>query len=111
MKIATYSGLSESVQKPKWADVVIKVPSSTDFKSILASITHLDDDVLILKNTCDIIDEDAVRRFFSSFKVFTKVKNGNDVVGYFVPREAMYDIMRYGDVDTKLSVTHYAIKC
>lgn len=104
MKIVTYTGMFNKSQKPKWADMVFALPS-VDLKTALVSITHMNDDVLLLRNDVQVLNKDDVVRFFRSFKTSAVVKYGNQIIGYYMTRN---------DTSSRttptLVVTHHALK-
>ncbi|AOS58398.1 SIFV.gp47-like protein [Sulfolobus islandicus filamentous virus 2] len=100
MKIVTYVNTSNKNVKIKWADMIFTIPQ-VDLKTALVTVAHIDDDVLLLRNNVNVINKDAIVRFFKSFKTSAVVKYGNEVIGYYLTR---------ADKTPTLTVTHYALK-
>jgi len=102
MKLVTFITPNNKVQPPSWADLVLKVYID-DIRVALLSVFGYSEDVLILRNDVKMTDKGVVVRFFSSFKSSAVIKYGNREIGYFLS-------VRDKNMDSRLVITHYALK-
>ena len=102
MKIITFVKPGEKTPPPPWADLVLKL-NVNSVREALPSVLGYPYDVLLLRNDVKVVDKDAVVRFFLSFKSSAVVKYGDKEIGYFLSS-------RDKDMNSRLVVTHYALK-
>ena len=102
MKIATVIKPNEKRPHPPWADLILKL-NVTNIREALPSVLGHPGSVLLLRNDVKITDKDAVMQFFSSFKSSAVVKYFNQEIGYFLSAHDK-------NMDSRLIVTHYALK-
>ena len=101
-KIVTVVKTNEKRSHPPWADLVLKF-NVTNIREVLSSVLGHPDNILLLRNDVKITNKDAVVQFFNSFKSSAIIKYGNQEIGYFL---SAYD----KNIDSKLYITHYALK-
>jgi len=102
VKLVTFIKPGEKVQPPSWADLVLRLYID-NIHSALLSVFGVPEDVLVLRNDVKVTDKNAVVRFFRSFKSSAVIKYGNQEIGYFLSA-------RDKDMNSRLVVTHYALK-
>ena len=102
MKLVTFVKPGEKTQPPSWADLVLRLYIN-DIRGALLSVFGVPEDVLVLRNDVKVVNKDAVVRFFRSFKSSAVVKYGNQEIGYFLS-------VRDKDMNSRLVITHYALK-
>jgi len=102
MKLVTFIKPDVKIQPPPWADLVLKL-NVNSVREALPSVLGYPDDVLLLRRDVKVIDKVAVVKFFSSFKSSVVVKYGNQEIGYFLSAHDK-------NMDSRLIVTHYALK-
>jgi len=102
MRLVTFVKPNNKTPPPSWADLVLKLNVSS-VREALPSVLGHPDDVLLLHKDVKVIDKVAVVKFFSSFKSSVVVKYGNQEIGYFLSAHDK-------NMDSRLIVTHYALK-
>jgi len=102
MKLVTIISPNDKVQPPPWTDLVLRLYIN-DVRFALLTVFGYSEDVLILYNDVKVVDKGAVVRFFRSFKSSAVIKYNNREIGYFLSA-------RNKDMDSRLVITHYALK-